>query len=325
VRTSLLVLLFPVLAVAGQEPDALPDAVALLRRMTVRAVEEADVEVRVRLQNEARLLREQARARFLGKGDEGPEVQLRFYRTGMIVRFPEDLPSPDIERKPQLQGIIERDLENDGPFDSEVLVDYLKEMTGPFWEDDHSIEKTPEDDLLVFAPGWLHRRVAADLLSAEAVQCRTVRATLRLWAVENPAEGLEDPSKAPGARSLASVEWSLRVGQLSSVGSGSVRAATLASTGVLGRIPEGLAAELRVIPSGEGWLVQALLAWRKIHEIVRVETPRGDLLLPRLTELAIEELRTVPSGRDVLLARLGELPPESGERGVVFAVLRLDP
>jgi hypothetical protein len=323
-RTSALVALLA-LAAVGQEAPAPPDAVVLLRRMTVRAIEETDVEVRTRLQNEARMLRERTRSRFLGSGDEGPKAELRFYRCAGITRVPEDVPAPEIERRPEPVGVVRMDLEVDCPLGDEHIIDYLKEVTGPFWEEDCTIERTPEADLLVNAPAWLHRRVAEGLRAAEFLQFRNVGATIRLWAVENPADGLEDPAKAPGARSLASVQWRFRVGQLSSATSGSARAATLSGGRGLGRVHDGLAAELRVFPGSNGWFVEARLAWRKIHEIVRVETPKGELLLPRLSELSIEEFRTVPSGRDVLFARLGELPPESGERGTVFAVLRLDP
>jgi len=213
----------------------------------------------------------------------------------------------------------------------EGVVELIKELTGnQHWQGDAAIEKTPNGQLYVTAPPFLHRRVARVTSALQKEALAGVRLSFTLFASAKPllagtdADGVigeeaweklnRQADEGGTARRLGSIETVAQPTQTVAAFSGVRRpvAMGIGENGpVASTVPDGLALEACALPNGDRFSVRVRLSYTKVLGIEEIATPKGALRLPRLAEAAFAELRSVPAGKRVVLGTLGPLAAET--------------
>ena len=219
----------------------------------------------------------------------------------------------------------------------EVLRLWRRYTDGPhevepnLWDnaDNQWISESAGGKLMVRTRVKTHRKIAAFLRSLELEALK--QAEICVWAYAFPTpnpdglalgpdgsiadEVFERLQKKKGARRLGYLEFSAQAEQLVSAFSGKkhrVLAAHRDEGSRIVTVPDGLCVKLRMVPSGNRVQTKIRIAFTKLLGIDEVSTARGVVQMPRLVEVELDEERSLPDGKIVLLGRLGPLPEEAG-------------
>lgn len=203
---------------------------------------------------------------------------------------------------------------------AEQLVDLLKERVAPgTWEGAQTLEKTPENELVVEAPGAVQRQVTKFLKTLETQTVRRVSASVWVFALSSaealpagPDGGVDREAwdrlqqefpKGGAALLLRRVDAEGRATQLISENFGLEE--------VRGSPPGGAVMQCRMVESGSGLWVEVRAGFRKVIGVDEFATPKGVVRIPRVVEVEAAEDRFVPEGKPVVLYRAGPLPEEA--------------
>jgi len=323
--------------------DPADEAVTLARELRRRNAGVEDSEVRLRLAECIRLMVDRAGVALCGDPQDPAKPLLRFHEVRNLITRPPDRPCPDFLNWPgpgagpltgALDGIETRP---SGAVDEEQLVDIVKEWTGSHhWEEDVSLEKTPNGMLLVHAPPALQQKVARVVRILEKERLVDYRSAFTLFASAQPLSPAADADGAltdeawekldrqaaegVSVRRLSSLEFTAQADQTASAFSGARRQAEGLP---LSRLSEGFAVQTRALPSGDRIDFDARASWTKALPTDEVATASGTLRLPRIAEAAFSERRSLPPGKRVLLGTAGPLPPDAGPLPHLTLVVRV--
>lgn len=332
---------FLVLALSAQDPAH--EAVTLAQELRKSHASAGDSEVRLRLAEIVRAMSDRASLTLCGEPDDPEHRSVRMYDARTLLTRPPDRKSADFWRWSRAG---EPALVEDAPLnvlEDEGLLELIKERTGPSpWDGDSALSRDSGNSISVLAAPGLQRKVARILADLERDIVSEYRITVWVFASAKPLAPETGPdgaltdaaweklgaAAAEGStvRRLGMVETAAQSDQTVSSFSGARRPLALpVAEGAPSSqtVADGLAVEVRPIPSGTQVSLHSRLAFTKVLGIDEVPTARGALRLPRMAAAELSDFRTLPCGRPVVLGSMGPLPAEAELPPHVTAVVRV--
>lgn len=331
------------LACLAQDPGA--EGVTLVRELRKGFDSSSDTEVRLRLGEIIRRLSDRASVSLCGDPEDPDQLALRIYDIQNITAKIKDYRSNDFWRwfRPDEPATFTLEEPREAFLGAESVVELLKELSGAeHWQGDATIDKAPSGNLVINAPPFLHRRVTRVIQTLQKESLVSIRLSFAVFASNRPlalgagADGsipdeaweklCRQADEGAAVKRLGSIETVAQPEQSIASFSGVRRpvAMVFGENGpVSSSVPDGLALEATAVPSGDRFSLKLRLAYTKVLGIDEVTTPKGTLRLPRLTESAYSDLRTVPAAKYAVLGTLGPIAPEAELPPHVTVVARL--